>query len=203
MIPRFWNQRPAGLPGAAYEILAAGWNAARDRLSTLLRRGNFARAGRHLRIQSGVRIRNPSRVSLGDRIRIGRNVLLTTERPEGRLDIGDDTWIDRGCHIDFTGDLSIGRRCTLSADVRLYSHDHGRDPRSRPNGRSLRIGDDVWLGTGVSVLQNAGELGDGCVVAAGAVVTKPVPAGMLAGGNPARLIGPVDKKPAEGDPTAS
>ena len=49
------------------------------------------------------------------------------------------------------------------------------------------IGNDVWLGTGVIVLAGV-TIGDGCVVAAGAVVTKDIPAGSIAGGVPARVL---------------
>jgi acetyltransferase-like isoleucine patch superfamily enzyme len=193
---RFWNGRVPGLPGAAFEIGTAAWGALLDRISTLLRVRNLARSGPGVFLQSGVVIRNPSRVELGARVRVGRAAVLSSERTDGTLRIGDDTWIDRGCHIDFSGALEIGSGCTLSADVNLYTHDHGRDPRSAPEARRLRIGDRVWIGTGASILQNVGEIGDGALIAAGAVVTKPVPAGALVAGNPARIL---DTEAGEGD----
>jgi acetyltransferase-like isoleucine patch superfamily enzyme len=192
---RFWNGRITGLPGAALEIGTATWGALRDRISTLLRAGNLAKSGPGVVLQSGVVIRNPARVELGAGVRIGRAAVLSSERADGTLRIGDDTWIDRGCHIDFSGALEIGSGCTLSADVNLYTHDHGRDPRSAPEARRLRIGDRVWIGTGASILQNVGEIGDGALIAAGAVVTKPVPAGALVAGNPARIL---DSEAGEG-----
>jgi acetyltransferase-like isoleucine patch superfamily enzyme len=194
MMGRFWNQRIRGIPGALYEMTAAACYSLRDRVSTVVRRGNLARAGPGVFIQAGAVIRNPERVSLGRGVRIGRDVVFTTERGDGSVSIGDETWFDKGCHVDFTGDLVIGSGCTFSANVRIYSHDHGRDPRSPPNPRRLRIGDRVWVGTGASILQNVGELGDGCVIAAGAVVTKRVPPEMLVGGNPARVVGPIDAR---------
>lgn len=185
---RFWNGRPAGLMGAALEFGAAAWGALQDRVSTWLRVRNLARAGPGVVLQAGVVIRNPARVQLGARVHIGRGCALSSERHDGTLRIGDETWIDRGCHVDFSGDLEIGRTCTLSADVRIYTHDHGYDPRSEPEARRLRIGNRVWIGAGASILQNVGEIGDGALIAAGAVVTKPVPAGALVGGNPARVL---------------
>ncbi len=194
---RFWNGRVAGLPGAGLDLGAAAWGALRDRLSTVLRTRNLARSGPGVFVQSGVVIRNPAQVELGARVRIGRAAVLSSERADGTLRVGDDTWIDRGCHIDFSGALEIGSGCTLSAEVRLYTHDHGRDPRSAPQARRLRIGDRVWIGTGASILQNVGEIGDGALIAAGAVVTKPVPAGALVAGNPARVV---EAEAAEGAP---
>ncbi len=56
----------------------------------------------------------------------------------------------------------------------------------------VRIHDDVWLGTGTIVLPGV-EIGTGSVVAAGSVVTKDIPAQVLAGGNPARVLGAADQ----------
>src|SRR5690625_2434633 len=53
--------------------------------------------------------------------------------------------------------------------------------------RGITIGDDVWIGSHVVVLDGV-TVGDRAVLAAGAVVTKDVPAGAVVGGNPARLI---------------
>lgn len=196
---QFWNGRLAGLPGAVLDLGVASWRAGGDRLSTWLRARNLGSAGPGVVIQRGVVIRHPGRVRLGAAVRIGRQTVLTAERPDGRLRIGDDTWIDRDCHLDFTGELEIGVRCTISANVRLYTHDHGHDPRSEPRARRLQIGDGVWIGTGASVLQNVGEIGAGSLIAANAVVTRSVPSGVLVGGNPARVIGPVGG--GEGDPS--
>ena len=188
-LTQFWSGRSAGLPGALWDLCIAGWRAGADRLSTLLRVRNLGSVGPAVVIQCGVVIRHPGRIHLSSGVRIGRHAVLTTERAEGSLRIGPDTWIDRDCHIDFSGELEIGTACTLSAGVRLYTHDHGRNPRSEPNPRKLRIGNGVWIGTGAAILQNVGEIGDGSLVAANAVVTKIVPPGVLVAGNPARVIG--------------
>ena len=78
--------------------------------------------------------------------------------------------------------------------MRIYTHDHGRDPRTGPAARRLHIADRVWIGTGASILQNVEEIGEGAVIAAGAVVTKRVPAGALVGGNPARVLGDAERE---------
>lgn len=185
---QFWSGRAAGFPAALLDLCIAGWRTGADRLSTWLRVRNLGSAGPRVVIQSGAVIRHPGRIHVAADVRIGRDTVLTTERAEGSLRIGTDTWIDRDCHIDFTGELEIGAACTISAGVRLYTHDHGRNPRSEPNARRLRIGDEVWIGTGAAILQNVGEIGTGSLVAANAVVTKRVPPGVLVAGNPARVI---------------
>jgi acetyltransferase-like isoleucine patch superfamily enzyme len=185
----FWNGRASGLGGAALELAVAAWERLLDRISTVLRAANLGAAGRGVVIQRGVTIRHPSGVALADGVRIGRDSLLVAELPGGELSIGADTWIGRRCELDFTGSISIGARCTLSDDVHVYSHDHGHDPRSDQLRRKLVIGNDVWVAAGARILQNAGTIGDGAIIASGAVVTRPVPAGAVVAGNPAREIG--------------
>jgi acetyltransferase-like isoleucine patch superfamily enzyme len=50
------------------------------------------------------------------------------------------------------------------------------------------IGDDVWLGARVMVVAGV-EIGDGCIIGASSVVTRSIPAGSIAVGNPARIVG--------------
>jgi acetyltransferase-like isoleucine patch superfamily enzyme len=192
----FWNGRAAGLGGAALELGAALVERVLDRLATVLKRRNLGAAGRGVVIQRGVVIRHPGNVALGDGVQIGRDSVLVAELPGGELRIGADTWIGRRCELDFTGSITIGAGCTFSDDVHVYSHDHGRDPRSDQLRRKLVIGDKVWVAAGARILQNAGSIGDGAIIASGAVVTRPVAPGAVVAGNPAREIGPA--APAEG-----
>ena len=54
--------------------------------------------------------------------------------------------------------------------------------------RDVVVGDDVWLGARVMVVAGV-EIGDGCIIGASSVVTRSLPAGSIAVGNPARVIG--------------
>jgi acetyltransferase-like isoleucine patch superfamily enzyme len=78
-------------------------------------------------------------------------------------------------------DCAIGERVTIRD-----SDDHLITGGSGPVA-PIRIGDHVWIGSGVTVLRGV-EIGDGAVVAAGAVVTRSVPAKCLVGGVPARVL---------------
>jgi acetyltransferase-like isoleucine patch superfamily enzyme len=188
-VEQFWNRRWSGLAGAGLEAALALWDRLLDRLSTSLRKRNLGSVGRGVVLQRGVAIRNPAGIALADGVHIGRDCVLVAELPDGELRIGADTWIGRRCELDFTGSISIGAHCTFSDDVHVYSHDHGHDPRAEPLRRKLAIGDGVWIGAGARILQNSGTIGDGAIIASGAVVTKPVAAGAVVGGNPASEIG--------------
>lgn len=89
--------------------------------------------------------------------------------------------------------VSIGNRVTITSGVRILTHDgstwlmrdeHGR----RQLFRRVTIGDDVFIGVNSIILPGV-EIGNKVVIAAGSVVAKSVPSGVIVGGNPARIIG--------------
>lgn len=189
MMPaRMWNGRPAGLPAAVLESAASALVQLGDRLSTLLWRRNLAACGPGTRILWWPTIRHPRLVRLGRDVILARGVTLSAETDGGGLSVGDGTWIGEGCRIDFTGAVEIGAGCTLSPGVQVFSHSHGRDPRSRPVGLPLKIGDRVWIGSEAIVLQNVTEIPDDCVIGARALVTRNPKPGEIVGGNPAAPI---------------
>jgi acetyltransferase-like isoleucine patch superfamily enzyme len=115
---------------------------------------------------------------------------------------GERISIGRGCHIgersflwagDSTGHIRIGDTVSLAPEVFIttsdYAFERGRTFRDQPKTeRDVMIGDDVWLG--VRVVVTAGvTIGDGCIVGAGAVVTRDLPPNSIAVGVPARVIG--------------
>ncbi|HEX5859331.1 MAG TPA: acyltransferase [Microbacterium sp.] len=124
------------------------------------------------------------------------------------LALGDRTYIAAGAYV--TGSLRAGRDCsmnpytvirgdvTLGDGVRIGAHtsilgfNHSMEPgievfRQPLTSSGIRLGDDVWVGSHVVVLDGV-TVGDHSVLAAGAIVTKDVPAGAIVGGNPARFI---------------
>ncbi|MFE7843272.1 acyltransferase [Streptomyces sp. NPDC057474] len=124
------------------------------------------------------------------------------------LRLGDDSYI--AAHTYVTGDLTTGTDCTLNpftvargavslgTGVRVGAHtsllgfNHSMAPdqpifRQPQSSQGISIGDDVWIGSHVVVVDGV-TIGDHCVIGAGAVVTKDVPAWTVAAGNPARRI---------------
>lgn len=87
--------------------------------------------------------------------------------------------------------ITIGEDCMIGPNVQLLTPTHPIDPQPRRDkleaAEPITIGDNVWLGGGVIVCPGV-TIGDNSVVGAGSVVTRDIPANVVAVGNPARVI---------------
>jgi acetyltransferase-like isoleucine patch superfamily enzyme len=125
-------------------------------------------------------------LALGDRTYIAAGAYLT-----GTLRTGRDCSMN--AYTVIRGDVRIGDAVRIGAHTSLIGFNHTMASleveffRQPLESRGIRIGNDVWIGSHVVILDGI-EVGDHAVVAAGAVVTKNVPAGAIVGGNPARVI---------------
>lgn len=141
-------------------------------------------------------------VRFGSRVRIGWKpspMLRTTEgyfearTRESVIDIGDCCIFNNGATIIAVKSVSIGSRFVCGVGFKCYDSDfHGMSVNDRNNPSAIAvapvvIGEDCWCGDNVLVLKGV-ELGRGCVVGAGSVVTKSFPDHSLIAGNPARLV---------------
>jgi len=125
-------------------------------------------------------------------------------RPTFRCDYGYNISIGAGTFVNFSCvmldvvPIRIGAACQLASGVQLLAATHPIDPEARrlgwECGQPITIGDNVWLGGGVIVCPGV-TIGDDTVVGAGSVVTRDLPAGVVAFGSPAR----VHRKIAAGD----
>ena len=109
-----------------------------------------------------------------------------------KVEIGQNTWINNGFSaISNSGSISIGQDCHIGHDVFIIDSDfHLLDPNKRnvdPGSQPVCIGNNVFIGSQVTILKNT-HIGDGSVVAASAVVSGTFTARSLIAGNPARLI---------------
>ena len=112
---------------------------------------------------------------------------------EGRVAIGAKSVLGQDCTISAYQSVEIGRECIIADRVMLIDFDHGVAEVERPirlqgiYKRDVRVGHNVWIGYGASVLRGV-SIGDNCVVGTGAVVTKDVPENAVVAGVPARVI---------------
>ena len=115
-----------------------------------------------------------------------------------RLRVGAGCFFTTPLYIDLNGEVTIGDRVGIGHDVKLITaaHDLGGPERrcGAVHGVPIRIEDGVWIGAGAIVLPGV-TLGAGSVVAAGAVVTRDVPADTLVGGVPARPLRSLGTRP--------
>lgn len=169
-------------------LFSIGAGHALDRLSTCLWRGNLKRMGVRSTIQHGVTVRYPGMISMGTGSTLSRGVEIGSEFAESECLIGDNVIVGRDVWLDFSGGLEIGDETVISADVRIYTHSHGINPKSSPKKTPLHIGVRVWIGAGASIIEGVESIGDSSIIAAGAVVTKEVPPFTLVAGVPAKVV---------------
>jgi acetyltransferase-like isoleucine patch superfamily enzyme len=133
-------------------------------------------------------------VSIGARCTVNQDTFLQTGQG-GSIEIGQDTHIQPRCQLSaYVGSIRIGDGVSIAPNCALYPYDHRAEPGRPIRGQGLTsrgdivIEDDVWIATGVIVLADV-RVGMGAILAAGSVVTRDVPAGAIAAGSPARVIG--------------
>ena len=116
------------------------------------------------------------------------------DRDGAQIIIGEETRIHGSC-VHAYGSITIGKRCLIAGNCQIFDgngHDLSiPDVKNRIHttggSKPVVIEDDVWLGSGVTVLPGV-TIGQGTVVSAGSIVTQSLPALCVAGGNPAKVI---------------
>ena len=117
--------------------------------------------------------------------------------PSFRCDYGYNIYLGKNFYANFdcvmldVCPVRIGDNCMLAPGVHIYTATHPLDAEERNSGvefgKPVNIGNNVWIG-GRAVINPGVTIGDNVVVASGAVVTKDVPANVVVGGNPAKII---------------
>nr|WP_297459941.1 sugar O-acetyltransferase [uncultured Halomonas sp.] len=110
------------------------------------------------------------------------------------IELGSNVYFNFNCVVLDGTKVSIGSNVLFGPAVQIYtaSHPMGADERRSgiEFGKPIRIGNDVWMGGGAIVCPGI-SIGDGSVIGAGSVVTRDIPPGVLAAGNPCRVIRPI------------
>ena len=117
-----------------------------------------------------------------------------------QITLGAEAFVNFNCVFLDCGMITIGAKTQMGPAVQLYTATHPLDAEMRTAGPELahpiHIGSRVWIGGGAIVLPGV-TIGDDTVIGAGTVVTKSLPSGVLAAGNPCRIIRTLDGSSTE------
>ena len=142
-------------------------------------------------------------IAEGGTIRLGRHVrahrrskLLAMDG--GTLEIGSNTALGNGVSVNCMESIVIGEGVQIGPDTKIYDHDHdyraeGGLAAMKYKTASVEIGNNVWIGADVTVLPGV-AIGDNTVIGAGSVVTRNIPSGVVAVGNPCRALRDITEK---------
>ncbi len=129
----------------------------------------------------------------------GKNVWIV---PPMKLAVGKYISIGEGCYFNagttFIDDwkIEIGSNCLFGPNVTLCTTGHPISPNHRMDGMysfPIKIGNTCWIGANVIILPGI-TIGDHSVIGAGSVVTKDIPANVVAAGNPCRVLRQIDER---------
>jgi len=131
-------------------------------------------------------------IRIGNGVFVGRNTILSCKN--GNIALADGANIGFNCEVFSASDVSIGTDTLVAAYCYLIGGDHDMSDPEVPvieqvrRSQGVHVGAGAWLGAGAKVLDGV-TIGDRAVVGAGAVVRASVPAGAIAVGIPARVVG--------------
>jgi acetyltransferase-like isoleucine patch superfamily enzyme len=176
-----------------YERNSLPWNRARIHYE-LARREAFARWPVHGNVLEALR---EGRLEIGAHALLEPDVWITAPGA-ARVRIGEGTFLNLGVMIAAMELVEIGAHCMLANGCFVTDADHRFDDPAQPitwqgftSKGPTRIADDVWLGAHVVVTSGV-TIGERCVIGANSVVTSDIPAGSIAVGAPARVLGPIE-----------
>lgn len=156
----------------------------------------------------GLSVTSPRDIEIwGANIKVGTRVHLnaargnltrlctwTTDGREGRIRLGDYVLVSPGTHIVASESISIGSNTMIASGCYISDSDwHDTYDRTREHDKHapISIGENVWLGVRVIVGKGV-TIGDNSIIGAGSVVTRDIPANVIAVGNPARVVRELD-----------
>ena len=112
------------------------------------------------------------------------------------ITVGKNVFINSGCRFQDQGGITIGDGALIGHNAVLctLNHDFAPEKRESLHPAPIVLGQRVWLGANVTIVPGV-TIGDNAIIAAGAVVTKDVPANAVVGGVPAKLLRMIDATP--------
>jgi acetyltransferase-like isoleucine patch superfamily enzyme len=152
--------------------------------------------GKKLMVQSGAffSLDRTAQIEIGSNVIFAKGAAVFVG-PGGKLKIGDGVFIGRGTVLVANHSLSIGIGTQIAHYVTIIDSDHRFQDKNQPLrelgevSSSIEIGNEVWIGAQTVILRGK-RIGNRSVIGAGAVVTKDIPEGQIAVGNPVRILLP-------------
>jgi len=149
------------------------------------------RFGEGLVLEGKVDITHAEQIQIGNRVKLGKESVLGAW-PSSELTIGDDTYIGRWTIILAYESVQIGNDCLIAPGCHITDVNHGIEygeliRTQNYTSKPVRIGNDVWVGAGSSILPGV-TVGDGAVIGARSVITRDVPPYAIVAGVPAKMI---------------
>jgi len=162
---------------------------------------NLINLGKNTKFNQQCIFNGDGTVSVGDNVMFGYelsphyygfHILIQARSKNSLISIGSNTVFSNDITIIAEHEITIGERCLIGDRLTVYDNDfHEIDPstRTRSYGKAapVNIGNNVWIGSVVTILKGV-KVGNNSIIAANSVVTKDVPANAMVAGNPAKII---------------
>ncbi len=164
-----------------------------------VKHAHLVKGGKNLILEDSVYLNALSEkgIQIGDNVSISRGSSIVCTGVVANkgvgVSIGNNTGVNAGAFIAGQGGVTIGNDVIIGPGVKIFSENHvfqKHDAIIKNQGvtrQGVIIGNNCWIGAAVTILDGV-EIGDGCVIAAGSVVNKSIPANSVAGGVPAKVI---------------
>ena len=138
-------------------------------------------------------LRYKKNIILGDNLIIKEGTRLCCTNQNAYITVGDNTSIGYHSYIFSSGSISIGKNCLIAPFCYVVDSNHVFRKNININKQglevdSIKIGNDVWMGKGVTVLPGV-KIGDGSVIGANSLVNKNSPINSIVAGNPMKIVG--------------
>jgi len=152
----------------------------------------FAKLGKNVTFEEGVRVFHPENIEIGDNVYIGHDTILKGYF-KNKFVIGQGTWIGQQCFFHSAGGIFIGENVGIGPGVKILTSSHALDELDKPilhskiSFREVRVGSGSDLGVGAILLPGV-TIGAGVQIGAGAIVTADIPDRSVAAGSPAKVI---------------
>ena len=113
------------------------------------------------------------------------------------IEIGEGSFLNHNIYLMDCAKIKIGKKCFIGPNCGFYTAVHPLAVEPRNEGlemaKPITLGDNIWIGADVSIMPGV-NIGEGSVIGAKSLVSKDIPAGVMAFGNPCRVVKPIFDK---------